>query len=69
MVFHARLVDPEALAFARADAERVFAGKEVGAHSWPQSRIDAAIVAAALAGKQVVRLKSGDPSIFGRATE
>lgn len=69
VVFHDRLVDPEALAFARADAERVFVGKEVGAHSWPQARIDAAIVAAALAGKQVVRLKSGDPSIFGRAAE
>jgi uroporphyrin-III C-methyltransferase/precorrin-2 dehydrogenase/sirohydrochlorin ferrochelatase len=69
VVFYDRLVDPEALAFARTDAERVFVGKEVGAHSWPQSRIDAAIVAAALAGKQVVRLKSGDPSIFGRAAE
>lgn len=69
VVFYDRLVDPEALAFTRADAEQVFVGKEVGAHSWPQSRIDAAIVAAALAGKQVVRLKSGDPSIFGRAAE
>lgn len=69
VVFYDRLVDPEVLAFARAGAECVFVGKEVGAHSWPQSRIDAAIVSAALAGKQVVRLKSGDPSIFGRATE
>jgi uroporphyrin-III C-methyltransferase/precorrin-2 dehydrogenase/sirohydrochlorin ferrochelatase len=69
VVFYDRLVDPEALAYARADAEKVFVGKEVGAHSWPQSRIDAAIVEAALAGKQVVRLKSGDPSIFGRAAE
>lgn len=69
VVFYDRLVDPEVLAFAHADAERIFVGKEVGAHSWPQARIDAAIVSAALAGKQVVRLKSGDPSIFGRATE
>lgn len=69
VVFYDRLVDPEALAFARTDAERVFVGKEVGAHSWPQARIDATIVAAALTGKQVVRLKSGDPSIFGRAAE
>jgi uroporphyrin-III C-methyltransferase len=46
-----------------------FVGKEVGAHGWPKARIDAAIVCAALAGKQVVRLKSGDPSIFGRASE
>jgi uroporphyrin-III C-methyltransferase/precorrin-2 dehydrogenase/sirohydrochlorin ferrochelatase len=69
VVFFDRLVDPEVLAFARSGAECVFVGKEVGAHSWPQARIDAAIVAAALSGKQVVRLKSGDPSIFGRATE
>ena len=69
VVFYDRLVDPEVLDFARADADRIFVGKEVGAHSWPQARIDAAIVDAALAGKQVVRLKSGDPSIFGRATE
>ncbi|MFN4170597.1 MAG: uroporphyrinogen-III C-methyltransferase [Pseudorhodobacter sp.] len=69
VVFYDRLVEPEVLDFAPSRAERVFVGKEVGAHSWPQSRIDAAIVAAALSGKQVVRLKSGDPSIFGRAGE
>lgn len=69
IIFYDRLVDPEVLAFARAGAERIFVGKALGAPVWPQPRIDAAIVAAALAGKQVVRLKSGDPSIFGRATE
>lgn len=69
VVFYDRLVEPEVLAFARPGAERVFVGKEVGAHSWPQARIDGAIVAAALQGKRVVRLKSGDPSIFGRAAE
>lgn len=69
VVFYDRLVDPEALAFVRASARRVYVGKEVGAHDWPQARIDAEIVAAALKGKHVVRLKSGDPSIFGRAAE
>lgn len=69
VVFYDRLVEPETLAFARPGAEQVFVGKEVGAHSWPQARIDAAIVAAALRGKHVVRLKSGDPSVFGRASE
>ena len=69
VVYYDRLVDPETLGFVRLGAERVFVGKEVGAHSWPQDRIDATIVAAALQGKQVVRLKSGDPSIFGRACE
>jgi uroporphyrin-III C-methyltransferase len=69
VVFYDRLVDPEVLTFTNASAERIFVGKEVGAHGWPQERIDAAIVAAACAGKRVVRLKSGDPSIFGRASE
>ena len=69
VVYYDRLVEPETLAFTQVSAERIFVGKEVGDHSWPQERIDAAIVAAALQGKQVVRLKSGDPSIFGRATE
>jgi uroporphyrin-III C-methyltransferase len=69
VVFYDRLVDPEALGFVRPGVACVFVGKEVGAHSWPQDRINAVIVAAALQGKHVVRLKSGDPSIFGRASE
>ena len=69
MIFHDRLVAPEVLALAPARTARVFVGKEVGAQSWPQARINAAIVAAALQGQRVVRLKSGDPSIFGRACE
>ncbi len=69
VIFYDRLVDPGVLELARRDAERVFAGKEVGACAWPQSRIDAAIVAEARKGRRVVRLKSGDPSIFGRAAE
>lgn len=69
VVFYDRLVSSEVLDLCPAHAEKVFVGKEVGAHSWPQSRIDAAIVAAALKGRHVVRLKSGDPSIFGRAAE
>ena len=68
VVFYDRLVDPDVLTFA-PQAEHVFVGKEVGLHSWPQDRINAVIVAAALQGRRVVRLKSGDPSIFGRACE
>ena len=68
-VFYDRLVEPEVLAFARPGADLVFVGKEVGAHNWPQARINAAIVTTALQGKHVVRLKSGDPSIFGRDCE
>ena len=69
VIFYDRLVDPDILELARRDAERVFSGKEAGAHAWPQARIDAAIVAEARRGRRVVRLKSGDPSVFGRATE
>lgn len=69
IIFYDRLVDEDVLELARSDAEKVFVGKHVGAHSWPQERINQVIVAAALMGKRVVRLKSGDPGIFGRATE
>jgi uroporphyrin-III C-methyltransferase / precorrin-2 dehydrogenase / sirohydrochlorin ferrochelatase len=69
VIYYDRLVDPAVLELARRDAERVFVGKEVGASSWPQDRINAVIIAAARQGKKVVRLKSGDPGIFGRLTE
>jgi len=69
VVFYDRLVDEEVLELVRRDAERVFVGKHVGAHSWPQDRINRRIVTEAQKGKRVVRLKSGDPGIFGRATE
>ncbi|MBR3371257.1 MAG: uroporphyrinogen-III C-methyltransferase [Rhodobacteraceae bacterium] len=69
IIYYDRLVDPGVLELARRDAERVFVGKEVGACAWPQDRINAVIIAAARQGKKVVRLKSGDPGIFGRATE
>ncbi|MEP6019944.1 MAG: siroheme synthase CysG [Paracoccaceae bacterium] len=69
VIFYDRLVDQDVLELARRDAERVFVGKVVGAHAWPQERINSVIVSAALKGQRVVRLKSGDPSIFGRAGE
>lgn len=69
VIYYDRLVDPAVLDLARRDAERVFVGKEVGASSWPQDRINAVIVAAAKQGRKVVRLKSGDPGIFGRLAE
>lgn len=69
VIYYDRLVDPEVLELARRDAERVFVGKDVGACAWPQEKICALIVAEARKGRRVVRLKSGDPSIFGRATE
>jgi uroporphyrin-III C-methyltransferase len=69
VIFYDRLISPEALNMAGPKPTRIFVGKEVGAHSWPQHRINAAITNAALQGKHVVRLKSGDPSVFGRACE
>ncbi|SEM92292.1 uroporphyrin-III C-methyltransferase / precorrin-2 dehydrogenase / sirohydrochlorin ferrochelatase [Gemmobacter aquatilis] len=69
VVFFDRLVGDEVLALIPARARRVDVGKEVGGGGWSQARICAAIVTAAQAGLRVVRLKSGDPSIFGRAAE
>ena len=56
IIYYDRLVDPEVLELARRDSERVFVGKEVGAHSWPQDKINQVIVASAKQGKKVVRL-------------
>ena len=69
VVFHDRLVDPEALALIPAGTRIVDVGKAVGRNAWPQEVICALTVSEALAGLHVVRLKSGDPSIFGRARE
>lgn len=69
VILYDRLVDPEVIALAPANCKRIYVGKEVGAHAWPQPKIDACIVAEAFKGQRVVRLKSGDPSIFGRLTE
>ncbi|WP_127105115.1 siroheme synthase CysG [Pararhodobacter zhoushanensis] len=69
VIFYDRLVDPEVMELARRDAQRIYVGKTLGAHEWPQERIDAVIIAAARQGQRVVRLKSGDPSLFGRAEE
>lgn len=69
VVFHDALVGPEVIAMVPAGARLVHVGKRSGRHSKDQATIDKLIVAAALAGERVVRLKGGDPSIFGRATE
>ena len=69
VILYDRLVEPEVVALAPRKARRIYVGKEVGAHAWPQPRIDAKIVEEAAKGQRVVRLKSGDPSIFGRVTE
>jgi uroporphyrin-III C-methyltransferase len=69
VVFHDALVGPGVLGLAAPDTRLVHVGKRAGRHSKDQATIDQLIVAAALAGESVVRLKGGDPAIFGRATE
>ncbi len=69
VIFYDRLVDPDVLELARRDAERVYVGKVVGASAWPQEKINTLIVSEARKGRNVVRLKSGDPGIFGRGGE
>lgn len=69
VIFYDRLVDPAVLELARRDAERVYVGKTPGVAEWSQARINRLLVAAAREGKRVVRLKCGDPSVFGRAAE
>ena len=69
VVFHDALVGAGVLELAAPSARLVHVGKRSGRHSKEQATIDRLIVDAALAGERVVRLKGGDPSIFGRATE
>ncbi len=69
LIFYDRLVDPALLAYAKAGAVCVSVGKAPGHHSMAQSQINARLVEAAERGLQVVRLKCGDPGIFGRGAE
>ena len=69
IIFHDRLVDEAVLELARRDADRVAVGKAPGGYGWRQEEIDRAIVEAAREGLRVVRLKAGDPGVFGRAAE
>jgi uroporphyrin-III C-methyltransferase/precorrin-2 dehydrogenase/sirohydrochlorin ferrochelatase len=69
IILYDDLVGPEILELARREARRVAVGKTGRGPSCRQSDINARMVALALAGENVVRLKGGDPLVFGRATE
>ena len=69
VVVYDKLVGPEILGYARRDAGRIYVGKSKGCHSKSQDEINALLLREAQAGKRVVRLKGGDPFIFGRGGE
>jgi uroporphyrin-III C-methyltransferase len=69
VILYDALVNPALLKLARARAELVFAGKRAGVKSCKQSDISRTLVALAKKGKRVLRLKGGDPFVFGRGGE
>ncbi|HXQ89561.1 MAG TPA: uroporphyrinogen-III C-methyltransferase [Solirubrobacterales bacterium] len=68
-IYYDRLIPPGALDGAREDAELVYVGKQPGVPSAPQEEIGARLVEAGREGRSVVRLKGGDPFVFGRGGE
>lgn len=69
VIVYDKLVGPDILALARKNAEFIYAGKQAGNHTLPQPDINRLLVTLALAGKNVVRLKGGDPFVFARGGE
>jgi uroporphyrin-III C-methyltransferase/precorrin-2 dehydrogenase/sirohydrochlorin ferrochelatase len=69
VIVHDRLVSDDVLALARPEAQRIFVGKARANHCMRQEDINALLIRLARAGKCVVRLKGGDPLVFGRGGE
>jgi uroporphyrinogen III methyltransferase/synthase len=69
VIVYDHLANPEMLGWARDDAEVIYAGKEPGKSQLSQQEINALLIERARQGKQVVRLKGGDPFVFGRGAE
>ena len=68
-VVYDRLVSPEILALCPEGCRLIFAGKAAGNHTMPQSEVNALLIDLARQGLEVVRLKGGDPFVFGRGGE
>ena len=69
VIVYDHLANPEMLGWAREDAEIIYAGKRASEHALSQEEINALLIKKAREGKQVVRLKGGDPFVFGRGAE
>jgi len=69
VIVYDHLANPEMLGWARDDAEITYAGKKAGEHALTQDEISKLLIEKARAGKEVVRLKGGDPFVFGRGAE
>lgn len=68
-VLYDRLANESLLAYAKPEAERIYCGKAPSRHAMPQRQINELLIALAREGKTVVRLKGGDPLVFGRGGE
>lgn len=69
VILYDALVNPKLLNHAKAEAQRIYVGKRSGKHSLSQPEINTLLLECALAQNRVVRLKGGDPFVFGRASE
>lgn len=69
VILYDRLVNDELLAYSKSDALRIYCGKAPGQHSMPQEATERLMLKHAAAGSHVVRLKGGDPFVFGRGGE